>query len=283
MVRVSRVVTSTWRGWTVEWRGTRRTSSNVRASRARTRLSMKEATDRARASVKQNRPASGGAAGLGRRRRAAAPTAGPSPAAPATSSTTALPAAARPLIIRLAADIASIVLLMAVDRHPPRPQRVLHRLGQLLERGRRRGALHGVAGLEELDVVEHLVDPVVRERRQLALDPLPQELVHGDDVHQLEDGIGEVGAAAAAHPRDDRDARERRDRADRRRLVRRHHDVGEGVLRRRAAREDVPLARREVGPQLVGRLQRDELDRPAEQPPLEALGVGRAAPPRSRC
>src|SRR5213078_1144652 len=65
-----------------------------------------------------------------------------------------------------------------VHGHPPRAQRILQRLRHALERRRARRSL-GVAGLEELHVVEHLVRLVVGERVELTNQAVAQDLIHG--------------------------------------------------------------------------------------------------------
>src|SRR5690606_37185371 len=63
-------------------------------------------------------------------------------------------------------------------RHGPHTQAVLDALGELLEHVGIMRFLAGVLRLEELDVIEHLVDLLLRQRFDAPPDPLFQYVVH---------------------------------------------------------------------------------------------------------
>src|SRR3990172_524904 len=168
MPRVRREATSTLRGWIVEWRGTRRTSSNASASSARIRLSMAEDTGPARDRSSRFGPLPPGRPGRGRR-------GSPRPARDLVDDRLARGRET----LHQAARGRHRVHRAAHDAHAdfPDTQRVFHGIGELLER-RAPGRALGEFRFEEFDVVQHLVHALVGQRLQLAHDALGEQVVH---------------------------------------------------------------------------------------------------------
>ena len=116
----------------------------------------------------------------GRRRPAACPrpATGFAVAALTTSLATDFPAAATPDSTFIALLISPIVSATVEAEMRPGAHGVLDAFGEALEHVRRRGIALRVLRLQELDVVEHLVQPFVRQRLEPAQDPFLHEVVH---------------------------------------------------------------------------------------------------------